>query len=382
MLPLSLGEEGGGRLSSDDDEVAVPGESERPDCHCSPRHPRPMGCCSFGSRLMGQGHYVFDRRWDRTRLALHRMVEKHVNSLMWRKIPLADESPTPSPGAIPATQSFLSPSPSSSFGISPPLLSPPAAFVGPSDGVSMTSYSATFPHGSGGVFSIMDTSSLVPPFPALSAVSSQGARPRAKPSRPPKAHDQASAALGVTAGGTMGGALGGAEGGAVRGRKKKPPLSCAAAHKRNSITAAPPLNPHPAGPAFCSNGTPAHCAKTEPSPHAGDFATPYPLPGDHALSVHSPPPLLPGLREEAEELQSQWQSQEDDQNIGAEQHLEEGRVRARASPHHPPPAARGPSLTAPARDAECGAARRGRPRRATSRQTFLARAAGAAVAQQ
>lgn len=40
--------------------------------------------CAFSSRVMGQGHYVFDRHWDRMRLALHCMVEKHVNAQMWR----------------------------------------------------------------------------------------------------------------------------------------------------------------------------------------------------------------------------------------------------------------------------------------------------------
>lgn len=40
--------------------------------------------CIFSSRLMGRGHYVFDRRWDRMRLALQSMVEKHLNAQMWR----------------------------------------------------------------------------------------------------------------------------------------------------------------------------------------------------------------------------------------------------------------------------------------------------------
>ena len=43
-----------------------------------------LQCCVFSSRLMGRGHYVFDRRWDRMRLALQNMVEKHLNAQMWR----------------------------------------------------------------------------------------------------------------------------------------------------------------------------------------------------------------------------------------------------------------------------------------------------------
>ncbi|KAG5845920.1 hypothetical protein ANANG_G00144300 [Anguilla anguilla] len=283
--PLGLGAEGSGRPSSEEDEGAVPDESERPDCHCSPRHPRPMGCCSFGSRLMGRGHYVFDRRWDRTRLALHRMVERHVNSLMWRKIPQADESPTPSPGAIPAAQAFLSPSSSGSFGIGLPLLSPPAAFVNQSEGVSMVSYSATFPPGGGGVFSIVDSSSIVAPFPALSAMSSRGSRPRAKPSRPPKAPPPTSGALGVAGGG----AAGGAEGGAVGGRRRSP-RSPTRPPQEEQCGRRAPSTPTPPAPAFCSNGCPPQC-QNRAFPHDTDFTVPRPLSGDHALSVHSPLPF-------------------------------------------------------------------------------------------
>lgn len=43
-----------------------------------------LQCCVFSSRLMGRGSYVFDRRWDRMRLALQNMVEKHLNAQMWR----------------------------------------------------------------------------------------------------------------------------------------------------------------------------------------------------------------------------------------------------------------------------------------------------------
>ncbi|XP_039516625.1 ataxin-7-like protein 1 isoform X2 [Pimephales promelas] len=83
---------GDSRLSSDEGEVDLPEETEKLTCHYSPRHPQPLSCCAFSSRMMGRGHYVFDRRWDRVRLALHCMVEKHVNSLMWRD---------PDPGADP-----------------------------------------------------------------------------------------------------------------------------------------------------------------------------------------------------------------------------------------------------------------------------------------
>lgn len=47
-----------------------------------------LQACVFSSRLMGRGHYVFDRRWDRMRLALQSMVEKHLNAQMWRRASL------------------------------------------------------------------------------------------------------------------------------------------------------------------------------------------------------------------------------------------------------------------------------------------------------
>lgn len=116
------------RLSSDEGEMELSEESEKLLCHYSPNHPRAMSCCAFSSRLMGRGHYVFDRRWDRVRLALHCMVEKHVNSLMWRKVPLAVESASE---VSPLSSAFLS---------------------APLDGVSMLSFS----HNGAGVFCIRD----------------------------------------------------------------------------------------------------------------------------------------------------------------------------------------------------------------------------------
>jgi len=40
--------------------------------------------CTFGSRLFGRGSHTFDRRWDRMRCALTAMMDKHVNSQMWK----------------------------------------------------------------------------------------------------------------------------------------------------------------------------------------------------------------------------------------------------------------------------------------------------------
>uniref|UniRef100_A0A4W5MIN8 Uncharacterized protein n=1 Tax=Hucho hucho TaxID=62062 RepID=A0A4W5MIN8_9TELE len=101
---------------------------------------------------MGRGHYVFDRRWDRMRLALHCMVEKHVNAQMWRKVPLAAESP-PSP-------SSLTPPPPLSSSSFPP--STNGAF-------SLGSYSTAFPQdaSAAGLFGIRDPSQPLAPVLAL-----------------------------------------------------------------------------------------------------------------------------------------------------------------------------------------------------------------------
>ncbi|XP_061922568.1 ataxin-7-like protein 1 isoform X1 [Entelurus aequoreus] len=118
----------GGRLSSDEAEAETPEDADRPpDFHFSNVHPKPSGFCIFSSRLMGRGHYVFDRRWDKMRLALQNMVEKHLNAQMWRKVPLAAESlPSASPSGTsqqahppsPKSDTFTSTSNSVSCGVS------------------------------------------------------------------------------------------------------------------------------------------------------------------------------------------------------------------------------------------------------------------------
>lgn len=104
------------RLSSDEGDAETAEDGDRPAFHFSNHHPQPLGvrfttisilygsfqlqrcfikasvppssssfqCCVFSSRLLGRGYYVFDRRWDRMRLALQNMVEKHLNAQMWR----------------------------------------------------------------------------------------------------------------------------------------------------------------------------------------------------------------------------------------------------------------------------------------------------------
>ncbi|XP_056380502.1 ataxin-7 isoform X4 [Hyla sarda] len=120
--PVVPAAEPASRLSSDEGEGDEKEEcSEKLDCHYSDHHPRPAAFCSFGSRQIGRGYYVFDKRWDHIRCALNFMVDKHLNSQMWRKIPPASSSSSThaphrtSTNSAPVLQSmnntgFLSPS--------------------------------------------------------------------------------------------------------------------------------------------------------------------------------------------------------------------------------------------------------------------------------
>ncbi|XP_006011454.1 ataxin-7-like protein 1 isoform X1 [Latimeria chalumnae] len=284
-LPINcIGGDLANRLSSDEGEMDGAEESEKLDCHYSGHHPRPLGFCTFTSHLMGRGYYVFDRRWDRFRLALNSMVEKHLNSQMWKKIPPAVDSPMPSPAAHITTafstsvlQPFSSPSAvylSSSSRITPsymmtsPMLST-AAFVTTSDTNSM-SYTTAFPHGAA-AFSIMDstfkTPSLMSPVPAVIPSPSHSKPPKTKTSKSSKIKDLSSRSDSDT----------------LSSKKKKPsssssssPLqasSFSGSHKRNCVlNTSTALNSYQTTSSYNSmsvhntnNGTNPHSAKTEPS---------------------------------------------------------------------------------------------------------------------
>ncbi|KPP76087.1 ataxin-7-like [Scleropages formosus] len=85
--------DGASRLSSDEGENEEREECmEKLDFHYSGHHPHPAAFCTFGSRQLGRGCYTFNRRWDHVRSALSAMVDKHVNSHLWKKIPPAPEN--------------------------------------------------------------------------------------------------------------------------------------------------------------------------------------------------------------------------------------------------------------------------------------------------
>ncbi|XP_066448046.1 ataxin-7-like protein 1 isoform X1 [Eleutherodactylus coqui] len=195
------------RLSSDEGEIEGVEEAEKLDCYYSGHHPKPLAFCSFGSRLMGRGYYVFDRRWDRFRFALNSMVEKHLNSQMWKKIPPAADSPMPSPAAhigSPFPASVLQPfsSPSSVYLPSPPTNSRTtssyilsnASFVSTSDTNSVTSHTTAFPHVTP-TLNIMDSTFKAPcavsPLPTTSPSPSHKP-PKSKHGKSSKAKDLSS----------------------------------------------------------------------------------------------------------------------------------------------------------------------------------------------
>uniref|UniRef100_A0A3P9DGL1 Ataxin 7-like 2a n=1 Tax=Maylandia zebra TaxID=106582 RepID=A0A3P9DGL1_9CICH len=86
-----------GRISSDESEAE--GNDERAEFPSSAAHPRPAAVCSFGSRVLGQGIYTFDRRLHHLRSAFSSMLEQHISAHLWKKIPQAADLQSPPPPA-------------------------------------------------------------------------------------------------------------------------------------------------------------------------------------------------------------------------------------------------------------------------------------------
>ncbi|XP_070701945.1 ataxin-7 [Pempheris klunzingeri] len=135
--------DGFSRPSSDEGENEEREDNaDKLDCHYSGYHPRPAAYCTFGSRLFGRGCYSFDRRWDRVRCALTTMMDKHVNSQMWKKIPLAlENSSSVAPTHRTSTNSHGS-TPSSGF-LGPPATLPQTPYSQSYEGKSVLSYGTT-----------------------------------------------------------------------------------------------------------------------------------------------------------------------------------------------------------------------------------------------
>ncbi|GLD45969.1 ataxin-7-like protein 2 isoform X1 [Lates japonicus] len=67
---------------SEDDE-----QEETTDLPASPWHPKPLGLCTFGCRTLGCSIFTFDRRLHHLRFALSTMLEHHVSTHLWKKMP-------------------------------------------------------------------------------------------------------------------------------------------------------------------------------------------------------------------------------------------------------------------------------------------------------
>ncbi|XP_077132007.1 ataxin-7 isoform X1 [Ranitomeya variabilis] len=199
--PVVPAAEPSSRLSSDEGEGDEKEESaEKLDCHYSDHHPRPAAFCSFGSRQIGRGYYVFDKRWDHIRCALNFMVDKHLNSQMWRKIPPASSSSSThaphrtSTNSAPMLQSmnntgFLSPS---------TVTSPPTPVTSPctsvdkvlSQGTTLSTHTAADPTSSMQSRQVSSSASTPPvlsssPSPVSSKPQKLKSNKAVKPKEPP-----------------------------------------------------------------------------------------------------------------------------------------------------------------------------------------------------
>lgn len=130
------------RLSSEEGEGDDREEPvEKLDCHYSGRHPQPASFCTFGSRQIGRGYYVFDSRWNRLRCALNLMVEKHLNAQLWKKIPPVPCSTPPVSARVPHRTNSVPTSQGGISSLAAATVSAPAVVL-PSSCVSPNSKSA------------------------------------------------------------------------------------------------------------------------------------------------------------------------------------------------------------------------------------------------
>ncbi|XP_068589239.1 ataxin-7-like protein 2b isoform X1 [Cebidichthys violaceus] len=62
-------------------------QEEALDLPATPWHPKPLGLCTFGCRTLGCSIFTFNRRWHHLRFALSAMLEHHVSTHLWKKMP-------------------------------------------------------------------------------------------------------------------------------------------------------------------------------------------------------------------------------------------------------------------------------------------------------
>ncbi|NXV63605.1 AT7L2 protein, partial [Molothrus ater] len=181
-LPLPL-PKGGSRVSSEESEEE--GAEEPPRAPVRP--PRPQAFCTFGSRLVTPGCYVFDRRLDRFCAALGSMLEQHLSAHRWRKIPPAVVPPIHLPAAPPSPAAPL-------YGPAAP--SPPLRSLSGAGGCRLPT-SLTYTVGSPPAAAACSqpecggggSQSITSPLPANTPSPSFSKLPPGKASRSPRARD-------------------------------------------------------------------------------------------------------------------------------------------------------------------------------------------------
>ncbi|XP_030821394.1 ataxin-7-like protein 2 [Camarhynchus parvulus] len=181
-LPLPL-PKGGSRVSSEESEEE--GAEEPPRTPLRP--PRPQAFCTFGSRLVTPGCYVFDRRLDRFCAALGSMLEQHLSAHRWRKIPPAVVPPLHLPAAPPSPAAPL-------YGPAAP--SPPLRSLSGAGGCRLPT-SLTYTVGSPPAAAACSqpecggggSQSITSPLPANTPSPSFSKLPPGKASRSPRARD-------------------------------------------------------------------------------------------------------------------------------------------------------------------------------------------------
>ncbi|XP_031142739.1 ataxin-7-like protein 2b isoform X1 [Sander lucioperca] len=62
-------------------------QEEATDLPATPWHPKPLRLCTFGCRTLGCSIFTFDRRLQHLRFALSAMLEHHVSTHLWKKMP-------------------------------------------------------------------------------------------------------------------------------------------------------------------------------------------------------------------------------------------------------------------------------------------------------
>ncbi|XP_053943665.1 ataxin-7-like protein 2 [Cuculus canorus] len=175
LFPLPLPK--GGSWGSSEESEEEGGEEPPPD---PTRPPRPQAFCTFGSRLVSPGCYVFNRRLDHFCSALGSMLERHRSSHRWRKIPPAADpplhGPLPPPTAAAPPCDPAAPSPSAAaLAPSGPHLPPSPNYPG---GSPPAAAACSHPESAGG-----GTQAITSPLPANTPSPSFSKLPSTKASR-------------------------------------------------------------------------------------------------------------------------------------------------------------------------------------------------------